>query len=101
IQTRLSAELPEQTDKSAPIVAGPEQPAPQVGFAQGGTKDEVDPVLKGVGARLGKMIAAGASDANVIEFLRKNGVDPTNTNVQQALQFRKTKEYKAWQRANP
>jgi hypothetical protein len=101
IQTRLNAEVPaQQTDKTPPLVAG-EQPQDQVGFATGGTRDEIDPVLKGVAGRLGKMVSAGASDATIMEFLKKNGVNPANTNIQGVLNYRKSPEFKTWQRANP
>lgn len=103
IQTRLDAEIPPalaQTDKSAPLVGNGQQPDAK-SFSTDGFRDEIDPVLKGVAGRLGKMVAAGASDSVVMEFLRKNGVDPANTNIQGVLQHRRTPEYKAWQRANP
>lgn len=90
IQTRLNAEKP---------IAEP-KPDQQT-LATGGTRDEIDPVLKGVAGRLGKMVAAGASDGAIREFLKKNGVDPANTNIDAVLQHRKSDEYKAWQRANP
>lgn len=100
LQTRLNADVPpQQTDKTAPLVDNGQQQN-QVTPSQG-MKDEIDPVLKGIAGRLGKMVSAGATDATVLEFLRKNGVDPASTNIQGVLQHRKTQEYKNWQRANP
>lgn len=92
--------LKEETDKTPPMVGG-DQPQDKVGFSGDGYRDEIDPVLKGVAGRLGKMVSAGASDATIMEFLAKNGVDPANTNIKSVLQHRRTPEYKAWQRANP
>lgn len=100
IQTRLDAERPQQADKSSQLVAGGQAPD-QVGFATGGTRDEIDPVLKGVAGRLGKMVASGANDATILEFLKKNGVNPADTNIYGVLNYRKTPEFKTWQRANP
>jgi hypothetical protein len=104
IQTRLNAEVPakpEQTDKTPQLVAGGGQQPDRMGLSKDGFRDEIDPVLKGVAGRLGKMVSAGATDATIMEFLKKNGVDPANTNIQGVLQFRKSPDFKAWQRANP
>lgn len=103
IQTRLDAEVPkpEQTDKTRQLVAGSAARPEQMALANGGTRDEIDPVLKGVAGRLGKMVSAGASDGTIMEFLKKNGVDPANTNIQGVLQFRRSPDFKTWQRANP
>jgi hypothetical protein len=73
----------------------------QATFATGKTRDLIDPALKATGQRVGRMIADGVPDAKIVSFLQKSGVDPTNTNVQQALQFRQSPDFKKWQRANP
>jgi hypothetical protein len=100
IQRRLDAQPQAQTDKTKPLV-NTEQPQDKVSLSNNGYSEKIDPVLKGVAGRLGKMVSAGASDATILEFLQKNGVDPANTNIQSVLQHRKTDEYKVWQRANP
>jgi hypothetical protein len=97
IQTRLGGD---KMDASTALVAGPgggERPA----LAQG-VRDEVDPILKGVAARVGSMIANPATtDAQILDFLKKNGVDPANTSIAEPLNYRKTQGFKAWQRKNP
>ncbi len=66
------------------------------------TKDEVDPILKGVASRVGRMIANPAkTDKQILEFLRSNGVDPANTSITEQLKYRKTPDFKAWQRRFP
>jgi hypothetical protein len=104
IQTRLNAEVPakpqEKMDRSAPLMGGAAQ-EPQLTGSTDGFRDEIDPVLKGVAGRLGKMMAAGASDKVILEFLNNNGVSPSNTNILPMLQYRRSPEYKTWQRANP
>ncbi len=101
IQSRLDAEIPpEKTDKSTQLVAGPGAPD-QMALSKDGTRAEIDPILKGVAGRLGKMVSAGATDATIIEFLKKNGVDPAKTNVNVVLQERRKPSFKTWQRANP
>jgi hypothetical protein len=100
IQTRLDAEKPpEGVGRSARPVGG--QPQDQISLASDGFRDEIDPVLKGVSGRLGQMVAKGEPDVKIIDFLRKNGVDPANTNIQGVLQYRRSPDFKTWQRANP
>jgi hypothetical protein len=80
----------------------------QVDFATGKTRDVIDPVLKATGGKVGKMIADGTPDAQIMSFLKQSGVDPANTNVGELLQYRAGKKsfpgvpsFKEWQRANP
>jgi hypothetical protein len=94
IQTRINAEKPAQ-----PVAEPPA--APQMQQSSGKTESKVDPALKALGQRVGRMVANGANDATVIDFIKKNGVDPASTNIDGVLQFRKTPDFKAWQRANP
>jgi hypothetical protein len=70
-------------------------------FSGGQTRLEVDPVLRGISTRLGQMMARGVPDAQIVRYLRDNGVDPSGTNVQQALQYRRRPEFQAWRRQNP
>jgi hypothetical protein len=91
----------------------PQEPAPQIDpnaqqsadnmqqSAGGKMRDEIDPVLKGIGQKVGAMIASGQPDGAIIKFLQDNGVNPANTNVGKALQFRRTKDFGTWQRQNP
>jgi hypothetical protein len=73
----------------------------QVDFATGKTRDVVDPVLKATGTKVGAMIASGVPDAKIIDFLKKSGVDPANTSINDVLKFRQSPDFKRWQRANP
>jgi hypothetical protein len=73
----------------------------QVDFATGKTRDVVDPVLKATGTKVGAMIASGVPDAKIIDFLKKSGVDPANTSINEVLKFRQSPDFKRWQRANP
>jgi hypothetical protein len=95
IQTRIDAEKPLATAPQATPDGS------QFQQSQGKTQSKVDPTLKALGQRVGRMVANGASDSQVVDFIRKNGVDPGSTNIQGVLSFRKTTDFKAWQRANP
>jgi hypothetical protein len=84
------------------------QPLPGAGqandrtaFATGKTRDVIDPALKATGQRVGAMISRGDPDAQIIDFLKKSGVDPANTDIQDVLQFRKSPAFDQWQRQNP
>jgi hypothetical protein len=85
---------------SQPQASTPQTPD-QMNFATGKTRDVVDPVMRATGQKVGAMIAAGAPDAQILGFLQQSGVNPGDTSIQQALQFRKTDDFKKWQRANP
>jgi hypothetical protein len=74
------------------------QPQDAVTLATGRTREIVDPTLKATGLRVGHMIASGVPDAQINDFLRQSGIDPASTNIDQALQFRKTPDFKRWQR---
>ena len=104
--------IPDANGNVHPVPGGitPSNPLPpttlpgagdQVNFATGKTRDQIDPFLKATGHRVGQMLSSGVPDAQIIDFLQKSGVDPSNTNVQNALQFRQTEDFKRWQRANP
>lgn len=106
IQRRLDAEkgapraaAPDRVDRSSSMVAG-DGSQRQVALSSG-MRDEVDPVLKGVGAKVSQMLATGKSDAEIVKFLGANGVDPGSTSISDALMYRRTPEFKAWQRQNP
>lgn len=90
----------EQADKTSPLIAGSAPPTNQIAPSTG-TRDVVDPVLKGIGLRAGKMLAAGASEATVLEFFKKNGANPDIPRIREIIQWRGSKEGKAWMRANP
>jgi hypothetical protein len=70
-------------------------------LAKDGTKDVMDPAMKAIGGQVGRLIAAGAPDAQVVGFLRDAGVDPASTNIDEALQFRRSKGFQQWKNANP
>lgn len=98
--------VPDANGNVHPVGPAPQQstapPTPdQMGFAQGKTRDVVDPVLRATGQKVGAMIAAGAPDAQILQFLQQSGVNPGDTSIQQALQFRQSPDFKKWQRANP
>jgi hypothetical protein len=77
-------------------------PPPQVQLSGGSkTRSEADPVLKALGQRVGHMLVTGAPDQQIMSFLQQQGVNPADTNINQALQFRGTKDFKQWMRANP
>lgn len=65
------------------------------------TGAQIDPVLKAASGHIGQLIAQGASDADVTNFVKGLGVDPANTNLGQVLQFRNSPDFTAWQNANP
>lgn len=101
IQTRIDAER---------AAHGQAQPAPQataapngedVSLAKGPTRSVVDPVLKATGQRLGAMVSSGASKEAIYDFLKKNKINPANTNIDEVLQQRDSPEGKRLLRANP
>jgi hypothetical protein len=98
IQTRIDAERAKQG--GAKPRAQPPQPD-HMAPATGQTRDQIDPALRATGQRVGAMIAQGVPDAQIIDVLQKTGINPADTSIQQALQFRKTDDFKRWQRANP
>ena len=79
--------------------AAPEAPMTLNGGAA--TRAQVDPMLKALGKRIGNMLVTGAPDSRIREVLTESGVNPADTNIDQALQFRGTKDFKQWMRANP
>lgn len=99
IQTRIDAEQGVNRSAALPPIAGSD--TPQIEMARGGTRSEIDPALRAVGTRVGQMLASNASDKDILEYLKSSGIDPSSTNVGQALRERKTDNFKAWQRANP
>lgn len=111
LQTRIDAELPptpppgsgaapagERMDTSAPLTGPSVQEKPQLSNS---ARDEVDPFLRKVAGKVGQMVAAGRPDAEILKFMQDNGVDPGSTNAAEVFRYRKTPEYKAWQRQNP
>lgn len=87
---------------AAPPSPPPAPPAPdQVTNATGATRDEVDPVLKGVAMRVGQMLSNGAPGTQIEKYLRDNGIPPESTDLAARLKYRGTPEFKRWQRANP
>ncbi len=98
IQTRLNAERPDVSAGLPPITGSN---APQMELATGETRSEIDPVLRATSAKVGQMLAAGESDDAIRSFLADSGVDPSQTSLNQALQYRQTPDFKAWKRANP
>jgi hypothetical protein len=70
-------------------------------FSGGETRLEVDPVLRSVSRRLGAMVARGESDAAIQEYLQRAGVNPSETNIQSILEYRRTPEFQEWRRQNP
>lgn len=85
--------------KQKPPVDPPAPPKQE--FAKGGVRDEIDPVLQGVAGRIGQMMVSGEPDSAILKYMRDSGVNPADTNINDALQYRKTPDFKAWQRANP
>lgn len=70
-------------------------------LGSGKTRIETDPVLKAASGRIGKMVADGVPASEIKEYIRSLGVDPADTNIDQALSYSKTKAYKQWQVKNP
>lgn len=100
LQTRLTSELGQQPTASTPLPPIGAQTS-GMGQTSGPTRARADPVLQAVGGRVGAMLSSGAPDSQIVDFLKQSGVDPANTNIQQALQFRQTPAFKQWQRVNP
>lgn len=70
-------------------------------LSDGRTTLEEDPVLRGVASRLGSMLVSGASDREILDYLRRSGVNPGETNVDVALRYRRTPDFRAWRQQNP
>lgn len=96
IQRRIDAERP-QPQAQAPVAPNGED----VSLAKGQTKSVVDPVLKATGQRLGVMVSSGASKDAIYDFLKKNNINPANTNIDEVLKQRDSPEGKRLLRANP
>jgi hypothetical protein len=58
-------------------------------LATGATKTERDPALAGVNARVASMLASGASDQAIQDYLQKSGTSANAASVAGALRFRK------------
>lgn len=65
------------------------------------TKTVHSPWLQRHGAQLGRMIASGVSDADILDFLKENGAPDGELNIQQALEFRHTPDFRIWKQQNP
>lgn len=71
-------------------------------LSHSGTHSVEDPTLKALGAHIGRMVAnPSVSDQQVRDYMKGAGVNPADTNIDQALQFRRTRDFEAWQRKNP
>jgi hypothetical protein len=95
---------PDENGVIHPVQPQPQNdaPPPNVQLSGGSkTRSEADPVLKALGQRVGHMLVTGAPDQQITSFLQQQGVNPADTNINQALQFRGTKDFKQWMRANP
>lgn len=99
IQTRIDAE---RGKAGKPAQSPMDQVAQeQLGLATGQTQTEIDPALRAVGGRVGRMLADGVNGAAILKFMRDSGVDPAGTSIHKALHFRNTNDFRVWQRANP
>jgi hypothetical protein len=101
IQTRVDAERARQGGPPASASMSQPPPPDQVGLATGQTRDQIDPALRATGQRVGVMLSSGVPDAQITDFLKQSGINPTDTSIQQALQFRKTAGFKQWLRPTP
>jgi hypothetical protein len=90
----------EQADKTNPLIANGAPASAQIAPATT-VRDVVDPVMKGIGLRAGKMLASGASEATVLDFFKKSGANADIPRIRQIIQWRGSKEGRAWMRANP
>lgn len=90
---------PQGMDRTSQTMVDPSQTGRQLG--DGSTRLEEDPVLRGVAHRIGAMVARGAPDDQVIQFLRQAGVDPAGTNIQGVLEYRRTPAFRQWQSHHP
>lgn len=75
-------------------------------LSKDGTQSVVDPTLRAVGYRVGKMVVAGKSQAQIYDYLRKNNLDPGADpalagSINRALQERTTENFQRWKRKNP
>lgn len=100
IQRQLDAVVPPPAPPSAPPPAA-DAPPDQIALATSRQRDEVDPVLKAVGARVGEMLSKGEREGAILKYLRESGVDPNSTNVRDAFRYRRTPQFRQWQRQNP
>lgn len=60
-----------------------------------------NPWVERHGAQLGRMVAGGVPDADIIDFVKETGTDPATFNLDQILQYRHSPEYREWKRQNP
>lgn len=98
----LNLELPEP--KSSDNFAPP--PQDKMELSKTGTNTDIDPFRQGVAARIGKMIANGAPKKEIMDFAGENipelPADPLfSKDIDRAIQYRGTEDFKHWQRANP
>lgn len=99
LQTRINTELGITPSAGLPPIQGPQGDG--IGLAGAQTRVEVDPVLKAVAGKVGKMLSNGTPRTQIEDFLRKSGVDPASTDLDARVKYRVTPEFKRWQRANP
>jgi hypothetical protein len=96
IQRRIDAE----TGKDSGPVAAPN--GEDVSLAKGKTQSKIDPVLRAASQRLGSMVAQNVPDDKILDFMKRSGIDPANTNIGEILRTRATDpKFKQWQRQNP
>lgn len=105
-ELRQAAGLPvvnfEEAIVQPPVSSTPTQDRMALGK---GSNDTIDPFLKGVASRLGAMAAEGASAPAMIDFARKNGLDPNDPQLRKSIEgsvnFRNSPDGKRWMKQNP
>jgi hypothetical protein len=85
--------------QQAPQDQGPEPDLQLNGGAK--TRAQIDPMLKAVGQKVGRMLVSGVPDAQIKNYLAQSGIDPAGTSIDQALKTRAMPEFKRWMRAHP
>lgn len=59
------------------------------------------PWLSRHGAQLGRMLASNATDADILDFAKEAGAPANELNIQEALNFRHSPQFREWKRQNP
>lgn len=93
--------ISDRYDASAPSAAPGAPPGTEL--ANGRTRIERDPALRGVNRRIGNMMIRGAPDAEIRSYVNQLGLGQSvGQSLDQALEFRRDRNrWNLWRRQNP